>query len=215
MKFYKKLFIVGMHIGLAGSVCSADAVGGYSVVASGDKGVIAAAEFAVTAQQKAMNGRDGAAPVELKLVELLDAQKQVVSGINYRIRLKVMHAGVEKQADAVVWWQAWRKQDPYKLTRWIWDDGAAVESASPKDLQKWAHWIDKLHPIDDGNGNGLDIGSAQWAKVLSDYLGIIDSGEYEQDLASTEWRRSVERKVFQKQKDGDDLSTGAKGLRPK
>jgi hypothetical protein len=26
----------------------------------------------------------------------------------------------EKEAEAVVWWQAWRKPDPYQLTSWIW-----------------------------------------------------------------------------------------------
>jgi hypothetical protein len=32
----------------------------------------------------------------------------------------VKHDGVEKTADAVVWWQAWRKPDPYQLTSWTW-----------------------------------------------------------------------------------------------
>jgi len=28
--------------------------------------------------------------------------------------------GDEKTAEAVVWWQAWRKSAPYQLTTWNW-----------------------------------------------------------------------------------------------
>jgi hypothetical protein len=30
--------------------------------------------------------------------------------------------GREKQAEAIVWWQAWRNPDPYQLTSWKWID---------------------------------------------------------------------------------------------
>ena len=154
MKSYKKLCIVSMTLGFAGSLFSADAAGGYSPVPVSNKDVIAAAEFAVTAQEKAMNGLKDSTPSKLTLVELLSAQQQVVAGMNFRMKLKVKVGGVEKQAEAVVWWQAWRKQDPYRLTRWTWDNGAAMMSAPPKDWMKWAEWIDKLHPVDDGKGHG-------------------------------------------------------------
>jgi hypothetical protein len=40
--------------------------------------------------------------------------------MKFRLRLKVKHDGREKLAEAVVWWQAWRKPDPHELTSWRW-----------------------------------------------------------------------------------------------
>ena len=215
MKAYKKLCILTMTLGFAGSLFSADAAGGYSPVRVSNKDVIAAAEFAVTAQEKAMNGLKDSTPSKLTLVELLSAQQQVVAGMNFRMKLKVKVGGVEKQAEAVVWWQASRKQDPYRLTRWTWDKGAAMMSAPPKDWMKWAEWIDKLHPVDDGKGHGPDIGSGEWARALAHQLGVADKGGHGPNLGSHEWRRGVERKLLTRRAEQGGAEQPATALEPK
>lgn len=96
-------------------------LGGVSPGSVTDNNVIAAAAFAVTAQEKAMQNKDDPKPAKLKLVKILSAQQQVVAGMNFRLKLKVSVNGENKEAEAVVWWQAWRKPDPYRLTSWKWE----------------------------------------------------------------------------------------------
>lgn len=95
-------------------------LGGYASASVTDKQVVAAADFAVKAEAKAMQERKGALPATLTLVKVLSAQQQVVAGMNYRLRLKVRLSGKDKEADAVVWWQGWRVPEPYELTSWNW-----------------------------------------------------------------------------------------------
>ena len=94
--------------------------GGYSSAAVTNKEVMKAAAFAVKAQQKVMQSAKESPSAKLKLAAILGAEQQVVAGVNYRLRLKVKVDGKEKEAEAVVWWQAWRKPEPYKLTSWEW-----------------------------------------------------------------------------------------------
>ena len=82
--------------------------------------VVAAAAFAIKAQQNAMLEKKDLESPKLKLVTILQAEQQVVAGTNYRLKLKVKLNGKEKSAEAIVWWQAWRKPDPYQLTSWTW-----------------------------------------------------------------------------------------------
>jgi hypothetical protein len=93
--------------------------GGFARAAVTNKEVAAAAEFAIEARQKAMQEQSGQ-PASLELVKILEAEEQVVAGVNYRLKLKVQENGRERQAEVVVWWQAWRKPDPYRLTSWRW-----------------------------------------------------------------------------------------------
>ena len=97
-------------------------VGGYAKTSVTHKEVVAAAAFAVKAQQKAMRGKKDPEPpkLELELVKILHAEQQVVAGLNYRLKLKVSLNGKEKTAEAIVWWQAWRRPDPYQLSSWTW-----------------------------------------------------------------------------------------------
>jgi hypothetical protein len=92
--------------------------GSYATVPVNDDQVMAAARFAVDAQQKAVSTE--AMTATLELVSVLAAEQQVVAGVNYRVKLRVKHDGVEKTVDAVVWWQAWRRPDAYQLTSWTW-----------------------------------------------------------------------------------------------
>jgi hypothetical protein len=96
--------------------------GGYSKASVTDKDVIAAADFAIGAQQKTLQDSKGDKTAKLELVKILGAEQQVVAGMNFRLKLLVKADGAEKQAEAVVWWQAWRNPDPYQLTSWKWSD---------------------------------------------------------------------------------------------
>ncbi|MEW6666933.1 MAG: cystatin domain-containing protein [Thermodesulfobacteriota bacterium] len=89
--------------------------GGYAATSVTNQEVVAAAAFAIKAQEKA-----GGETARLELVEILGAESQVVAGMNYRLKLKVKLNGKERAAEAIVWWQAWRKPEPYQLTSWNW-----------------------------------------------------------------------------------------------
>ncbi|MBN1470706.1 MAG: hypothetical protein JW925_02930 [Syntrophaceae bacterium] len=89
--------------------------GGYTTTEVTSNDVIRAASFAIKAQEKA-SGKTS----KLVLVKILEAESQVVAGINYRLKLKVRLNGKEKTAEVIVWWQAWRKPDPYQLRSWNW-----------------------------------------------------------------------------------------------
>ncbi len=93
-------------------------VGGYQSVSPKGKEVVEAATFAVQAEQAAMKKGD-AAP-KLELVEVVSVEQQIVAGMNYRMALKVKVDGKEKNAATTVWWQPWRKPDPYLLRAWQW-----------------------------------------------------------------------------------------------
>ena len=95
-------------------------VGGYKKVATDDAGVVAAAEFAVSAQKEKQGGDP------LSLVSIESAERQVVQGTNYKLCLKVKaadetDAGVEAQDVKVVVWQKLTKpgaEKAYQLTSW-------------------------------------------------------------------------------------------------
>jgi len=105
-------------------VCLAEQslVGGYAKATVTEKEVVAAATFAVKAQHQVMSDAGTGQPMTLELVKIVVAEQQVVAGMNYRLTLKVKVHGKEKEAEAVVWWQAWRKPAPYQLTSWKWAD---------------------------------------------------------------------------------------------
>jgi hypothetical protein len=59
---------------------------------------------------------------KLELVRILSAERQNVAGKNYKLKLRVKLNGEVKEAEAVVWWQSWRKPEPYYLSVWRWSD---------------------------------------------------------------------------------------------
>jgi hypothetical protein len=95
--------------------------GGYGPASVASKEVVAAATFAAEAQQQVIKKQPGEASASLELIGIQAAEQQVVSGVNYRLRLKVRHNERERTAEAAVWWQAWRQPDPYRLTSWHWE----------------------------------------------------------------------------------------------
>ncbi|HEY5814404.1 MAG TPA: cystatin domain-containing protein [Terrimicrobiaceae bacterium] len=94
--------------------------GGVAKASIAKKEVQDAATYAVKAQAKAMQSKKDGQAAKLELVKILSAEEQVVSGMNYRLKLLVRVNGKDKRADAEVWWQSWRKPDPYQLTSWKW-----------------------------------------------------------------------------------------------
>jgi len=110
--------ILMLAVGIGDVVAEEVLVGGYSVVLVSNAGVVAAAEFAITAKERAMQADDASA--SLALVSIVSAQQQVVAGLNYRLTLKVKVNGEEREAEVIVWWQSWNEEEPYKLTSWEW-----------------------------------------------------------------------------------------------
>ena len=94
--------------------------GGWTLAAVTKPEVVAAANFAVAEQPKAILKEQKTAATKLSLVAIMSAEEQVVSGMNYHLTLKVKLNGKHKKAEATVWWQAWNKEAPYKLTAWKW-----------------------------------------------------------------------------------------------
>jgi len=92
--------------------------GAYTAVPVTDEKVVSAAAFAIDAKRKSMLA--AGEPATLELVSIQRAEQQVVAGLNFRLDLQVKRNGKEHAANAVVWWQAWRKSDPYQLTSWEW-----------------------------------------------------------------------------------------------
>ena len=101
------LFVLGVT-GCAGKSDSAR-VGAYADVRRDDPGVIAAARFAVDEQNKTAGA--------VALVKILSAQRQVVAGYNYKLRLQVDSDGRRKQAEVVVYKNL---HGAYTLTSWTW-----------------------------------------------------------------------------------------------
>lgn len=93
--------------------------GGWTLAAVTKPEVVAAAHFAVAEQAKVIE-KELKTATKLSLVTIISAEEQVVSGMNYHLALKVKLNGKRKKAEATVWWQAWNKEAPYKLTAWKW-----------------------------------------------------------------------------------------------
>ena len=104
--------------GLAPDGAGAGKPGGYTAAAVTNQEVVAAAQFAIATQAKTL--QQDAPTARLELASIQQAEQQVVAGMNYRLRLKVRHDGAEKLVEAVVWWQAWSQEEPYRLTAWTW-----------------------------------------------------------------------------------------------
>ena len=90
--------------------------GGYSRAAADDPEVLEAARFAVE-QAGRRQGR------RLSLVAVRSAERQVVAGLNYRLRLGVRDRGEEREASAVVYRNL---KNVYSLTSWEWSGGAGA-----------------------------------------------------------------------------------------
>ncbi len=91
----------------------AEDVGAYSKAETDDSDVAAAANFAMKAREKTLRKTDKDAMVSL--LEIVKASKQVVAGINYKMRLKVYINDKDQLVEVVVWKKL---SDDYELSSW-------------------------------------------------------------------------------------------------
>ena len=91
---------------------AAQTPGGYRLVPNDDTEAIAAAKFAVREEGQKLSKT-------IVFTSLVYAQKQVASGINHKLCMKVKVNGTSKRAETVV------NRDPqkqYTLTSWKWGE---------------------------------------------------------------------------------------------
>jgi hypothetical protein len=113
-------FVLLTASAVASSAQQPPAVGTYQGVSKGDPDVVAAARFAV-----AEEGRREGAPVSL--VSINRAERQVVAGFNYRLRLSVRAGAGVREVTAVVYRNL---KDAYSLTDWEGSGGAGARAAA-------------------------------------------------------------------------------------
>ena len=115
------VWIAGLVLAL--TICQSKSVaektvpGGWQTAPVTDQGVIAAAAFAVKAEEKALPGTKGEHSARLTLVEILSARQQVVAGMNYWLKLKVKVNGKPREGETVVYRNL---TGEYTLTSWTW-----------------------------------------------------------------------------------------------
>ena len=109
-----KMVYLGLAVCLMGCLCGSVfageriLMGGWSETEVDNPEVLKATKFAVAERSGDMN-------MVIELVEILNAEQQVVAGMNYLMTLKVKEDGEEKTVLAKVW----RKLDgEYELTEW-------------------------------------------------------------------------------------------------
>lgn len=98
--------------------------GGYYPASVTDQEVIAAVDFAIKAKEQAMHDKVGARPAKLSLVKVLSCHKQVVAGMNFKLKIKVMINSEQKDAEVVVYRDL---SGSHELTSWSWMVEEAAE----------------------------------------------------------------------------------------
>lgn len=107
------ILITALVFTLAAFQVHAEVCGGYTTADTDDSEVAAAANFAMKAREKALRKTDKDANVSL--VEIIQAAKQVVAGINYKLLLRVNVSDKDQVVEVVVWKKL---SDEYELTSW-------------------------------------------------------------------------------------------------
>jgi hypothetical protein len=124
MKLRLKLAVAVLAVGVASlASCTPKPVltGGSAATSTAKREITEAAAFAVEAQNRVLQGGGNPSGSPLVLVRIIRAEEQVVAGMNYRLWLEVKQDGKVRKAEALVWWQSWRKPDPYQLSGWKWE----------------------------------------------------------------------------------------------
>ena len=112
------LLFVALPVGQA--LAKEPTTGGWSQAEVTKPEVVAAANFAMKEEAKELQKSKETSAMQWKLVSIVSAEEQVVAGMNYRLILTDQLDGKKREAEAIVWWQAWNKDAPYKLTAWTW-----------------------------------------------------------------------------------------------
>lgn len=142
----KRVLLTALVLVILGLVVPASAAqdapiaGGYSARATNDRGVAAAAAFAVRERGRRTGRR-------VTLLEVHRAETQVVAGLNYRLLLTVREGGKERDVTAVVY-QNLRQR--LSLARWE----PAVESDASAGLEVKVYLV----ALDDNGKRGRRIG---------------------------------------------------------
>ena len=103
-------FLLSFFIFVPASGALAQTPGGYRLVSNDDSESIAAAKFAVREEGQKLGK-------SIVFSSMVYAQRQVVSGTNYKLCLKVKVNGTSKRAETVVYRNL---QKQYALTSWSW-----------------------------------------------------------------------------------------------
>jgi Cystatin domain len=96
----------------APAAASTPAAGGWSQAESNADDVQEAARFAVQAYAVAQHSRT-------LYKDVVEAQRQVVAGVNFKLQLQVLHKGAPRTAQATVWHPV---HGAYQLSNWVWVD---------------------------------------------------------------------------------------------
>jgi hypothetical protein len=91
--------------------------GGYSDSLVTDSRIVAAAEFAVKEEEKALREKKDSPTTKLTLIKILSAQQQVVAGSNFLLKLIVTLNSTDKLVEAVVFQKL---SEECELTSWEW-----------------------------------------------------------------------------------------------
>ena len=125
MKYLLATVLMAVLVLAVGTSSShAQDAGAYSKAETDDSEVAAAANFAMKARENTLRKDDKDASVSL--VAIVEAAKQVVAGINYKMLLKVNINDKDQLVEVVVWKKL---SDDYELCSWKKID-------SKKELQK-------------------------------------------------------------------------------
>ena len=89
--------------------------GGWETVDRFSAKVKAVAKFAVRKQNHGLAASDS----QIELIRVLYARQQVVSGVNYSVRLELNDEGTTRIVRAKVWFRP-GSEKPYKLLKWTW-----------------------------------------------------------------------------------------------
>lgn len=117
----KSSFVIGLllvaAIVLPGLTVHAQIVGGWTKVAVTDPGVVDSARMAVKLRQEAI--KTAGSDETIVLLKVVQAEQQVVQGMNYNLTLQVKTGETVTKAQVRVWVRLWLKpHERYQLTSW-------------------------------------------------------------------------------------------------
>ncbi|HEV7892878.1 MAG TPA: GerMN domain-containing protein [Pyrinomonadaceae bacterium] len=135
------LCVVLMSAATGAALQNPPVAGGYAEAAANDPGVLRAARFAVREEGRRL-GR------AVSLLAVRRAEKQVVAGLNYRLRLSVSYGGRKREVSALVYQNL---KGAYSLTDWS-AAGDAGSGAAAREVKVY------LVAVGDAGKSGKKIG---------------------------------------------------------
>ncbi|PIE58372.1 MAG: hypothetical protein CSA33_04080 [Desulfobulbus propionicus] len=121
MRFFSYA-VLALFIIFSGCMRERQQVGAYTEVAPNSPKVIMAAYAAIEQQQAILSREIGKRQAQMQLLEIQQAEQQVVNGINFRLKLRVLVNKKERRVETIVWWQKWRSTRSFELVSWDFKD---------------------------------------------------------------------------------------------